>query len=104
MATGTRKRFMIYGHHALPLPGWDQRSVWGLDRMEATYGLYAQLWRNGDSYDDGPRHSLSCVPDMPTLARRIAAAAGCTEDGAVDAILFGIRELEAEQGVSSGFK
>ena len=88
--------------HALPLAGWDDYSVWGMDPMKATYGLFAQLWRNTDDADATPRHSIMEVRDLPALARRIAAATGCTEDDAADAILVGVRQLEAEQGVRPG--
>lgn len=99
MTTGQRQTLVIRGHHALPLAGWDRRSVWGMDPMEATYGLYAQLWHNADAGRDNPRHWIMEVPDLLTLCRQIAAATGCTEDEAADAVMAGVRNLEAEQGV-----
>jgi hypothetical protein len=68
--------------------------------MEATYGLFAQLWRNTDDGQNSPPHWISGIPDVATLVRRIAAATGCTEDEATDAVLDGLRRLEAAQGVS----
>jgi hypothetical protein len=100
MTTGSRQCLIIMPRrHALPLAGWDDYSVWGMDPMEATYGLFAQLRRNTDDADAAPRHWIMEVQDLPTLARRIAAVTGCTEDDAADAILVGVRQLEAEQGV-----
>jgi hypothetical protein len=90
-------RVIIHGQQPLPLAGWDDYSVWGMDPMEATYGLFAQLWRNSDNGRDRPRHSIMEVQDLPTLARKITAATGCTEDAAADAIMVGVRRLEAEQ-------
>jgi hypothetical protein len=97
LAPGSPSRVIIHGHHALPLAGWDHYSVWGMDPMEATYGLYAHLWRNSDGGMDRPRHWIMEVPDLLTLARKIAAATGCAEDAAADAIMVGVRRLEAEQ-------
>ena len=62
----------IEGTYALNLSGWDRCSIWGLDRMETTYGLFAQLWRNTDDRDGDPRHLISGVQDLVTLARKIA--------------------------------
>jgi hypothetical protein len=100
MAADTQKRLVVHGRYALPLAGWDDRSVWGMDRMEATYGLFAQLWRNGDADRDNPRHWISEIPDLPSLCRRITAATGCTEDDVAEAMLVGLRVLEAEQGLT----
>lgn len=41
--------------YALLLPGWDQLSIWGADQDY----LYAQVTRNDNSDDDGPRTSGS---------------------------------------------
>ncbi len=70
-----------------------------MDPREATYGLFAQLWRNTDDPDDGPRAWIMAVQDLPALADSIASATGCTQDDAADAILAGVRQLEAEQGI-----
>ena len=67
---------IIEGRHALALPGWDRCSIWALDPVPTTYGLFAQLWRNTDNGADAPRHWIMEVGDVLTLARRIAAAAG----------------------------
>jgi len=77
---------IITGPYGLNLAGWERSSIWGLDRMEATYGLFAQLWRNTDSADYEPRHWIMEVQDLPTLARKIAAATGASEDAAACAI------------------
>jgi len=103
MTTGSQRSLIITpGRHALPLAGWDDYSVWGMDPMEPTYGLFAQLWRNTDDAEAAPRHWIMEVQDLPVLARRIAAATGCTEDDAAGAILVGVRQLEADQGVRPG--
>jgi hypothetical protein len=91
---------IIQGRHALDLPGWDRCSIWGMDPVPATYGLFAQLWRDTDNGADAPRHWIMEVGDVLTLARRIAAAAGCTEDEAAMALLPGVRALEAQQGLA----
>jgi hypothetical protein len=90
---------IITGRHALPLPGWDDYSLWGLDRSEATYGLFAQLWRNTDDGDERPRHLITEVQDLLELARRIAALTACTEDAVADAIMVGLRSIGAGQGI-----
>jgi hypothetical protein len=77
---------IITGPYGLNLPGWEHSSIWGLDRMEATYGLYAQLWRNTDSADNEPQHWIMEVQDLPTLARKIVAATGASEHDVVYAI------------------
>jgi hypothetical protein len=100
MTSGERQTLIIQGRHALPLPGWDDYSVWGMDPMEATYGLFVQLWRNTDDGQDSPRHWISEIRDVATLCRRIAAATGCTEVEAANAVLVGLRHLETEQGVN----
>ena len=76
----------IGGRYALALPGWEDYSVWGMDRMEKTYGLYANLWRNTDDVADNPRHAIWGVQDLPSLAVRIARATGCEADAAANAI------------------
>lgn len=77
---------IIEGTYRLNLPGWDRRSIWGLDPMDATYGLFAHLWRNTDRDDSGPRHWISEVQDLLALARQIAAVTRCHEDDVADAI------------------
>jgi len=45
------------------------------------------------------------VQDLPALARKIAAATGCTEDAAADAIMVGVRRLKpssAKSGIVAG--
>jgi hypothetical protein len=65
---------------ALPLPGWDQASVWGWDLPEGS--LFAQLYRNGDDGGDEPRIWLTTLKGWPaitspqTLAEWIANATG----------------------------
>jgi hypothetical protein len=99
MTTGTQQTLVIRGRQVLPLRGWDDYSVWGLDPMETTYGLYALLWRNTDNGQDSPRHWIAEVPDVVTLVRRIAAATGCTEDEAAESVLDGLRRLARAQGL-----
>jgi hypothetical protein len=51
----------------LPLPGWDDHSVWGWD--PGLNCLYAQLWRNGNNpeeSDDDPDVWLM-PPEIRTL-------------------------------------
>lgn len=99
MANGMQP-LIVTGRHPLPIPGWEDYSLWGLDRSETTYGLFAQLWRNTDDGDDRPRHLITEVQDMLTLARRIVVLTGCSEDDVADAIMVGLRRLEAEQGIN----
>jgi hypothetical protein len=98
-ATGARK-LIIHGRHALPLAGWGDYSVWGMDPVETTYGLFAQLWHNTDADPDNLRHWISEVPDLPTLCHRIALATGRSKDEVADAMLDGLNTLQAEQGIT----
>lgn len=76
----------IEGTYALNLAGWERYSIWGLDPMETTYGLFAQLWRNTDDRDADPRHWISGVQDLVTLARKIAGVTGSGADDVASAI------------------
>lgn len=65
----------------LPLPGWEQHSVWGWDPGQNC--LYAQLWRNGNDpaeTDDGPDVWLTPPTfdtlDVEDLGEAIAAETG----------------------------
>ncbi len=88
MITGAARPLVVNGHRGLPLPGWDDYSIWGLDPMEAPDGrLYAYLWRNDDDSRGRPRHSLTGITDLKTLAGRIIMATGCEEHMVVRAIL-----------------
>jgi hypothetical protein len=99
MITGAARLLVVNGHRGLPLPGWDDYSIWGLDPMEAPGGrLYAYLWRNEDDSRGRPRHSLTDgITDLETLARRIIMATGCEEDIVVRAILHSLgRDTEPQ--------
>jgi hypothetical protein len=76
----------IEGTYALKLAGWERYSIWGLDPMETTYGLFAQLWRNTDDRDGDPRHWISGIQDLLTLARKIAGVTGTDPDDVANAI------------------
>jgi hypothetical protein len=93
------KPLMIHGVHALPLRGWDRYSVWGLDQSEATYGLYAQLWRNGDDPNENPRRWLMGYKDVMDLGYAIVKATRSDETAVAKAILVGLDQLAAEQGI-----
>jgi hypothetical protein len=66
----------------LPLPGYEQCSVWGWDAQMGT--LFAQVYSNGeDSRDEpriwitSPRYPATGLPEV--LAEWIATAAGCAD-------------------------
>ncbi len=66
--------------YALPLPGFEQLSVWGYDDIDRTY--FAQLWPNGGDPDDEPDVWLSwsaaygAIEDPLLLADLIAGETG----------------------------
>jgi hypothetical protein len=79
----------ITGHRGLPLAGWDDYSIWGVD--SASGSLFAQLWRNDDDPDADPRAWIMPprwpdTRDLTDLARMIAAATGVSDDTAARAI------------------
>ena len=51
---------------ALPLPGWEQASVWGWDIAEGS--LFAQLYLNGDDGGDEARIWITTLTGWPATA------------------------------------
>lgn len=80
------------GRMPLVLDGWSKASVWGFDPQ--TDGLFAQLWRDGDSSREAPRvwitaGSMWPATDSPReLAEYVAAATGCTREAAAAAMAY----------------
>lgn len=99
-AAGEQRVVIPPGHQGLPLAGWDRYSIWGLDVSEATYGLFAQLWRNDDDPDENPRAWITYCRDLEALALRIIEATGCRPDDVANALLEYVARLRTQQGVS----
>jgi hypothetical protein len=47
------------------LPGWEDYSIWGYDRIGETW--FAQLWRNSDDATEVPRHWLGANNRLATI-------------------------------------
>lgn len=75
---------------ALPLPGWEQASVWGWDIAEGS--LFAQLYLNGDDGGDEPRIWITTLAGWPAtrdpqvLAEWISDAIGSSMAAALLAL------------------
>ena len=78
---------------ALYLDGWQQRSIWGWDRMTAS--LFAYLWPNGDDSDHppviipsswNPSARWPATADPTKLAMHIVEATGCSDVAVVRAM------------------
>lgn len=69
---------------SLPLPGWEQRSVWGWD--SADQSLFAQLYRNGEDDWNPPEDNrwitvtrYPATGSVEQLAQWIARASGAAD-------------------------
>lgn len=75
----------------LPLPGWQERSVWGWD--SAARSLFAQVYRNGeDDWYPPPGNRWITAPRYPptgepeVLAGWIAGAIGAADSEVLEAM------------------